>query len=182
MSTAATVDQTTTASAPRKKLARRCHTAGGATLGQDHSREAQRLAAVILEVLAGARTPTQAAEALSVSVPRYYQLETRALHGLVEACATRPKGPGRNADRELAALRRQHERLERELRRQQTLVRLAQRSIGLTPPPAAAKPAAGQKRRRRPVVRALSAAAHLQQQSQTAPAETPLAEEKTAPE
>jgi hypothetical protein len=51
----------------------RCKAAGGATLGQDNGRDAQRQAAVILEVLAGARTPTQAAAALNVSVPRYYQ-------------------------------------------------------------------------------------------------------------
>jgi hypothetical protein len=54
--------------------------------------EAQRLAATILEVLAGARTPTQAAPALSISLPRYYQLEARALAGLVAALAPRPKG------------------------------------------------------------------------------------------
>ena len=135
-----------------------------------HSREVQRLAAAILEVLAGARTPAQAAEVLGVSVPRYYQVEGRAMRGLVEACAPRPRGPGHSADKELAALRRQHDRLQHELTRQQTLVRLAQRTIGL-PPPAAAKPAPGKKRRRRPTVRALQAAAHLQQQSQQAAAE-----------
>jgi len=142
------------------------------TLGREQSREARQLAALILEVLAGTRTPTQAATALNVSVPRYYQLETRALHSLVAGCESRPKGPGRNVDRELAALRRQHERLQRELNRQQTLVRLAQRSIGVPPtPPPATKPAAGKKRRRRPTVRALSAAAHLQQASTAAAAE-----------
>jgi hypothetical protein len=36
------------------------------------SREAQRFAAAILEVLAGIRTPTDAAAVLGVSVPRYY--------------------------------------------------------------------------------------------------------------
>ena len=39
--------------------AKRCHSPGGAALGQEHSREVQRLAAAILEVLAGARTPAQ---------------------------------------------------------------------------------------------------------------------------
>lgn len=161
--------------------ASRCHTPGGMKLGKDSSREAQRIAAVVLEVLAGARTPTQAAQALALSVPRYYQLEARAMHGLVTACETRPRGPGRSAERELAALRRQYERLQRELTRQQTLVRLAQRAIGLTPPPApAAKPAPGKKRRRRPTVRALQAAAHLQKQSQETLAAAPPVEEKTA--
>jgi hypothetical protein len=151
-------------SSPAKKKSR-CKSAGGATLGQDQSRDAQRLAAVILEVLAGARTPVQAAAALSVSVPRYYQLETRALRGLVESCSARPKGPGPRPDRELNKLRRQHECLQRELTRQQSLVRLAQRAIGLTPPAPPPKPAPGKKRKRRPVVRALAAAAHLQEQS-----------------
>jgi len=165
-----------------KQASRRCKAAGGAMLGQEHSKEAQRLAAVILEVLAGARTPAQAAEALAVSVPRYYQLETRAVRGLVEGCETRPRGPGPNADRELAALRRQQERLQRELQRQQTLVRLTQRNLGLPPPPATPpKPPAGKKRRRRPVVRALAAAAHLQEQSQetSAPPASAVMEERS---
>jgi hypothetical protein len=54
--------------------------------------EAQRLAATILEVLAGVYTPTRAAEALSISLPRYYQLEARVLERLVAAIAQRPKG------------------------------------------------------------------------------------------
>src|SRR5687768_12360377 len=41
--------------------------------------EAQRLAATILEVLGGVRSPPQAAQALAISLPRYYQLEARAL-------------------------------------------------------------------------------------------------------
>ena len=44
-------------------------TTGGVTLGQNSSRDAKRTAAAILEVLAGQRTPAQAAEALSVSLP-----------------------------------------------------------------------------------------------------------------
>lgn len=146
----------------------RSHTPGGMSLGKENSREAQRVAAAILEVLAGARTPGQAAEALGVSVPRYYHLEGRGMRGLVEACEARPRGRVPSPERELTALRRQQERLQRELTRQQTLVRVAQRTIGLTPPAAVAKAAPGKKRRRRPVVRALSAARHLQQESQEA--------------
>jgi hypothetical protein len=153
-----------------RKPARRRHTPGGAVLGKDAGPEAQRLAVAVLEVLAGVRTPAQAAEALGVSLPRYYQVETRAVQALVAGCAPRPRGPGRNPDRELTALRRQHERLQRELSRQQTLVRLAQRTIGLTPPRAPANPPAGKDkskpRRRKPVVRALRAAELLHQRSQ----------------
>lgn len=157
------------AATARAAKAKRCHIPGGAALGQEQSREVQRTAAAILEVLAGLRTPAQAAGALNVSVPRYYQLEARALHALVAACAPRPRGPGHNAERELTQLRRQQQRLERELTRQQALVRLAQRSLGLAPPAAPAKSAA-QKRRRRPTARALQAAAHLQTDRQSAAA------------
>jgi hypothetical protein len=55
------------------------------------SREARRVAAMILDVLAGMRSPSEAAEVLSVSVPRYYALERRA----VETAAmqsTKPAG------------------------------------------------------------------------------------------
>jgi len=159
------------AARPAAKPSRLRHAPGGAGLGQDAGHEAQRLAAAILEVLAGVRTPSQAAEALGVSLPRYFQLETRAMQGLVAGCEPRPRGPGRTADTELAALRRQHERLERELSRQQTLLRLAQRNVGLPPPKAADKPGRkdrSKKRRRRPVVRALRAAEVLQRRSQEA--------------
>ena len=50
------------------------------------SRDAQRFATGILEVLAGVRTPTDAAAAMGISVPRYYLWEQRALEGLVAAC------------------------------------------------------------------------------------------------
>jgi hypothetical protein len=40
-------------------------------LGAGASAEAKRVAAAILEVLAGARTPTEAAQALGLSLPRY---------------------------------------------------------------------------------------------------------------
>jgi hypothetical protein len=149
-------------------------------LGQEASPEAQRRAAVILEVLAGVRTPGQAAEALGVALPRYFQLETRALQALVASCAPLPRGPGRSAEKEVAALKRELERLQRALSRQQTLVRLAQRHLGLAPPkaPAPVPGGKGKKRPRRPVIRALRAAQALQQRSQ----EPASPEAATAPE
>jgi hypothetical protein len=143
-------------------------------LGQHASREAQRLAAAILEVLGGARTPAQAAQALGVSLPRYFQVESRAMHALVAACEARPRGRGPSAERAQAALAQQVQRLERELHRQQALVRLAQRSVGLAPAKVEPhKTAAGKRKRRRPVARALRAAEQLLQQSQ-APEPTPV--------
>jgi hypothetical protein len=108
------------------------------------------LAAAILEVLAGLRTPAQAAEAAGVSVPRYYQLEARAVAGLVRACERQPKGRRREATAAVT-LAKENERLKRELGRQQTLVRLAQRSVGLSPP----APSAKARRKRKPTTRAL---------------------------
>jgi hypothetical protein len=157
---------------------------GGQHLALERSQQAKRQAAAILEVLAGARTPTQAAQALAVSLPRYYQLEERALRGLVQACEPKPKGRVRSPASELASLRQERDQLQRELTRQQSLVRLVQRNVGLAPtaPPSSkpnpgkpdnGKPAAGKKRRtRRPVARALSVATRLHQDTpQPAPAE-----------
>ena len=61
-------------------------------LGEGASAQAKRLAAAILEVLAGARTPAQAAQGLELSLPRYYVLETRALQGMLVACEPRSVG------------------------------------------------------------------------------------------
>lgn len=137
---------------------------GGVTLGKESSREARRLAAAILEVLAGTRTPAQAATAVEVSLPRYYHLENRALRGLLLACEPKARGRTRTPDRDLTALRRQYERLQQEVTRQQALVRIAQRSIGLAPPAPAPAKGNGKKRPRRPTTRALSVANRLQQQ------------------
>src|SRR5262245_47089153 len=128
------------------------------------SREARRLTALILEVLAGQRTPTEAAKALQVSVPRYYALETQALQGLVAACEPRRRGPRNTPEREIQSLRREVERLKRECSRTQALLRFAQRTAG---GPAAARPTEKQpgKRRRKPSIRALKAVASLAQES-----------------
>jgi hypothetical protein len=128
------------------------------------SREARRRAAVILEVLAGIRSTAQAAVALDTSLMRYYQLETAALRGLVAGCEPKPRGRTSSAPLEVAALRRQCERLQRDLARQQALVRLAQRAVGV-PAPATPPPARG-KRRRKPVARALRVAAQLRAEDQ----------------
>jgi hypothetical protein len=129
----------------------------------DASREAKRLAAVVLDVLAGARTPPQAAEALGVSLPRYYQLEARALGGLLGACESRPRGRRPDAGAELACARKELERLKRELARSQALVRLTQRAVGVAPP-APAKPG---KRKRKPLVRALRRAEQLREEARS---------------
>jgi hypothetical protein len=130
------------------------------------SRQAKQRAAAILEVLAGARTPTQAAQALGVSLSGYYALEDKALTGLVAACEPQPPGRQVDAANRLAALERDCQRWQRECARQQALVRAAQRSIGLAAvPPAPAKDKNNKRRQRRPVVRALQAVGRLRQEA-----------------
>lgn len=140
------------------------HQVGGADLGRDRGVEAKRLAAAILEVLAGTRTPTEAATALNLSVPRYYQVESRALQGLLQACEPKPRGRVRSIKTEVETLSKENQRLQRELTRHQALARAAQRAVGLSPP-AAVVNKSGKKPRRRRVARALSVAERLKQET-----------------
>jgi hypothetical protein len=127
------------------------------------SRDANRVAAAILEVLAGVRTPTDAAQALVVSVPRYYQLEQRALEGLIAACEPRRLGRMQTSESRVRTLEKEVQRWQQDCARQQALVRAAQRSIGLPAPAVkvAAKTPGKKTRKRRPTVRALRAAKAL---------------------
>jgi hypothetical protein len=129
--------------------------------------QAKRAAAVILEVLAGVRTPVNAASVLGIRVPRYYQLEERAIQGLIAACEPRPRGRTVSTDRRLAQLERELAVSQRELARHQALARTTQRALGLAPPPNSSATTAGKsqatssgskRRRRKPAVRALRAA------------------------
>src|ERR1043166_8984930 len=95
------------------------------------TREARQRAAAILEVLAGARTPTDAAGALGMSLQRYYLLEDKALAGLLRACERQPRGPRTDSARHCKTLERECERWRCECTRLQALVRAAQRGIGL---------------------------------------------------
>ncbi len=127
------------------------------------SNEANRIAVAILEVLAGARSPAEAADALKVSLPRYYFLETRALGGMVAACEPKPQGKQPSPQTRIAALERELQQARRECARQQALVRVAQRSVGLSAPETPKGKSASQqdrrgRKKRRPAVRALKAA------------------------
>jgi len=141
---------------------RKRHPVGGADLGKDRGVAAKRLAAAILEVLAGARTPTEAATALGLSVPRYYQVEAQALRGLLEACEPKPRGRVRSIKTEVETLSRENQRLQRELSRHQALARAAQRAVGLSPPVFVVSKN-GKKPRKRRVARALSVAERLKE-------------------
>jgi hypothetical protein len=169
-----------------KKGTKRSASSGRAPAGKAPSppaatpSEAQRLAAVILECLAGVRAPPAAAELLQVSLPRYYQLEARALEGLVAALGPRPKGKQPSLENRVKQLEKELEVARRACARQEALVRVTQRSLGLAAlsKPAPPSPTSGKKRKRRPMVRALKAAQSLRDKArQESPAGSPATPE-----
>jgi hypothetical protein len=115
----------------------------------------------VLEVLAGARRPSEAASVLGISVMRYYVIESRALAGLVAGCEARPSGHPIDPERKVASLTRELEGQRQATSRYQALARAAHRALGIVPPKpdASNNDGKGAKRRRRtPTVRALKAA------------------------
>ena len=128
---------------------------------QGGSSEANRFAVVILEVLAGGRTPIDAAQALSITLPRYHQLEARALQGLVAALEPRPRVRQPSPESRMAQMEKMLNEARREGRRQQALVRAAARTLGIRAPASETKPDGeedAKRRKRRRVARALKAA------------------------
>lgn len=95
------------------------------------SREAKKRLALVLEALSGVLSTTQAAEGLGVTASRYYQLELHALQGMMGALEPRERGPKRDGKREIQALKAEKKALEAELRRSQSLLRAATRSLGV---------------------------------------------------
>jgi hypothetical protein len=159
-------------STAKRKSARR-RVVGTARLGQGQNGETKRRAAIVLEVLAGMRTPCEAASVLGLSVSYYYLLERKALQGLLNGCQPQPKGcAGVGLQRQLARLRKELDKSRQECLRQASLVRATERAIGL---PAVAKPAGPTKAhsakegkqtpRRRPTIRAMRAAKTLRENS-----------------
>ena len=139
--------------------------------------DSRKQAACVLEVLAGLRSPEQAAAALAMSLPTYFNLETRALRGLVHACTPTPPGRTMALLKQVRGLQDQCSILERQVGRYQALLRNAQRSAGLLTVPAQPKgklPASPGKRKHRPLVRALRPIEVLQREA-TSPAPTPEA-------
>lgn len=162
---------------PRPRKAKASHSVRGGTS------EANRLAVVILEVLAGERTPTEAAALLELSLPRYYQLETRAVEGLVAALEPRPLGKQPSLQTRVDKLQKQLDEAQRQTARQQALLRAAQRSLGLKHPAAdnakKAEKASPRRRKRRPTVRALKAADALKKNLRPLPSQ-PLKQQADA--
>jgi len=143
---------------------------GSATL--TGSTEAKRAAALVLEVLSGTKTTIDASKALGVTLARYYQLEARALQGVLTALEPKRRGKRTDPGHEIDKLRRDSDRLQREVTRLQALLRASQRAIGIMAPPRPGKSRLGGKRKRRPTARALRAVTALRtgQDESVAPA------------
>jgi hypothetical protein len=108
---------------------------------------AKKLASVILEVFAGVKSTAEAAEALSVSPNRYYQLEARGLKGMIDELEPRNRGRQRTPEREIETLKMDIARQAREISRLQALVRAARRTMGIPEKKKSAKKASARKRK-----------------------------------
>ena len=95
------------------------------------SKTSRKQVAIILEALSGEIGTTEASEKMGVSLSRYYQLEARALEGMLKAMEPKKRGIQKTPAREIGALKAEKQLLEKELRRQQSLLRAANRSMGL---------------------------------------------------
>lgn len=124
------------------------------------SGEARKTAALVLEVLGGVLTPTKAAEVLGVSSTRYYQIELRALKGLLRGCEPAHKGPSVSPEKQIQKLEGRVDRLQNECSRYRALARAAQAAVGLSLSEAEGSSGNG-KRKRRPKARALRVASVL---------------------
>lgn len=159
----------------RKKPARTKLLEGDLALDQITG-DSRRQAAAVLEVLAGLRSPEQAAAALGLSLQTYYNLETRALRGLLHGCTPTPPGRTMTLLKQVRGLEIKAAGLEKQVGRYQALLRNAQRAAGLSPPAPAAAGKSNGRRKRQPAVRALRAVEALQRERPPAhqePVESP---------
>ena len=123
--------------------------------------EGRRRAAAVLEVLGGAKSPGEAAEALGITLATYYVLEGRALEGLIASCEPRGRGRAAAPGKTLLSLRRENDRLRQDLTRTQALARAVQRAAGMPPEGRGKGNVTVRRTRRRPRARALRAATIL---------------------
>jgi hypothetical protein len=127
---------------------------------------ARRLAALLLEAWSGVRSTQSASDAMGVALPRFYQLEARALQVIVQAMEPRPRGRQRTQESEIIKLKAENVRLRRDVERYQSLYRTSQRALGVavaTPPakPDNAVPSGKRKRGPRKKARGQAVAAVL---------------------
>jgi hypothetical protein len=129
------------------------------------SKIARKTAALVLQVWCGELHPSEAAAALEIGVPRYYQIEKKAYKGVIAACEPQEKkGRQKSEVKIIAELKTENAVLQRDLKRAQALARLSQKAGGVATVVAQAKKRTDKKgrKRRRPVNRALKVAKNLQ--------------------
>ena len=90
--------------------------------GLKGSRASRKAVAAILEALSGEIGTAEAAELMGVSLSRYYQLEARALQGMLGAMEPKKRGIQKTPEREILGLEAEKKLLEKELRRHQSLL------------------------------------------------------------
>ena len=112
------------------------------------SDEAKRKAAVFLEAITGLRTTQSAADELGIALVRYYVLETRMLQAMIDALEPKARGRKRSFEADLAQLKDENARLQRDAMRFQALYRMTQRAVGVKEDKPARK-AKGKKKTRR---------------------------------
>lgn len=142
--------------------------------------DSRKQAAAVLEVLAGLRSPEQAAAALGLSLQTYYNLETRALRGLLHGCTPTPPGRTLTLLKQVRSLEIKSAGLEKQVGRYQALLRNAQRAAGLSPPAPVAAGKSNGRRKRPPAVRALRAVEALQRERPSMSQESVAAPSTTA--
>ena len=104
--------------------------------------DARRRASMLMEVWTGQMSPSQVQQALKVSAMTYYAMEHRSMQALITACEPRGKGRRREAtatEVEVEKLKKEKAVLERELLRQQALVRMTRKAYGVRKEPAKPK-------------------------------------------
>jgi hypothetical protein len=133
------------------------------------SATAKKNASVILEVFAGLKGTQEASEALGISPNRYYQLEARALQGMINDLEPRNRGRQRTPEKEIETLKEEISRQAREISRLQALVRAARRTMGIPEKKKSAKKAVT--RKRKPTHRGKKVVAILRKQKDDGAAE-----------
>ena len=126
--------------AAKKKARKRSTTLQG-------SERATRLTVGILQALSGLKGTTEVCEDLGISMGRYYQLESQALQGMIQALEPRKRGKQATPGTTIASLEREKQRLAREVRRYQSLLRASHRGLAV-PAPKGDKNAAKKRARR----------------------------------
>ena len=161
----------------KKRVVRKRRTAADLNLLRDPEDVIVELTEPVLQELAGHSRKLHQLRYPTYIVCTHRNFQLRAIEGLVAALEPRARGPQVNGKAEVSRLREERDRLQRELQRANSLVRVAQRSIGLSAARSSAQrqkekvkaKKAGKRGPRRPSVRARRAIKRLQPKDEGEP-------------